>query len=310
MILSIDFGGADAKLGLITRDGEIRARGAADVRPGDPTTPVFKAILREAEAFLSRERELLSADRLEGVGICATGMIDTRTGVVVGSNGRIPGWEGTELAREATARFNVAATALNDANAAALGECFVGRAKGLSDVIMVTLGTGVGGGITIGGHVFAGPRGIAGELGHITLDRRGAPCACGKRGCFELYASTAALIKLAEERTWEPNLSGHTIFARAKAGDETVLRALNAWIDQVAEGITGLVHIFNPQMVLIGGGVSAQEELLIAPLRKRVLSGVMPCFADGLRVERAMLGNDAGLIGAAKFFMDREAEVA
>ena len=310
MILSIDTGGTAVKLGLVTREGEIRARHEASVNFDDYKTPILTTVLREAEAFLARERELLGGGGPEGIGISATGMIDTRTGVVVGSNGRIPNWEGSQLTREATARFGAPAYALNDANAAALGECFAGRAKGLSDVIMVTLGTGVGGGIILGGRVFAGPRGIAGELGHITLDRRGALCTCGKRGCFELYASTTALVKLASERTWEPNLSGRTIFARAKAGDETMLRALNAWIDQIAEGLTGLVHIFNPQMVLIGGGVSAQEELLIAPLRARVLGGVMPRFADDLRLERAMLGNDAGLIGAAKFFMDREAEKA
>ena len=310
MILSIDTGGTAVKLGLVTREGEIRARREASVSFDDYRTPILTTILREAEAFLEHERELLDGERPEGIGICATGMIDTRTGEVIGSNGRIPGWEGSQLTRELTARFGAPAYALNDGNAAALGECFVGRAKGLSDVIMVTLGTGVGGGIIIDGRVFAGPRGIAGELGHITLDRRGALCTCGKRGCFELYASTTALVKLAGERTWEPNLNGRTIFARAQAGDETMLRAIRAWIDQIAEGLTGLVHLFNPQMVLIGGGVSAQEELLIAPLRKRVLSGVMPRFADGLHLERAMLGNDAGIIGAAKFFMDREAEVA
>ena len=307
MILSIDIGEASVRLGLITREGEIRARGEASVSFDGYKTPILTTVLHEAEAFLERERATLGGERPDGIGICATGMIDTRTGVVVGSNGRIAHWEGSALTREATARFGLPATALNDANAAALGECFVGRAKGLSDVIMVTLGSGLGGGIIIDGRVFAGPRGIAGELGHITLDRRGAPCTCGKRGCFELYASTSALVKLAGERTGEPGLTGHKIFARAKAGDEAMLRALHAWIDQVAEGLTGLVHIFNPQMVIIGGGVSAQEEMLIAPLRERVLTRVMPCFAEGLRLERATLGNDASLIGAAKFFMDRQA---
>ena len=294
MILSIDIGGTAVKLGLVDRDGVIHARHEASVSFDGYKTPILQTVLKEAEAFLSREQA-----SIEGTGISATGQIDNKTGAVIGTNGRIPHWEGSQLTLEAEKRFGVPAYALNDANAAALGECFAGRAKGLSDVIMVTLGTGVGGGIVIGGHLFAGPRGLAGELGHFTLDRHGPLCTCGKRGCYENYASTTALVQLAQERTGEPGLNGRIVFTRAKAGDETMLRVLDAWIDAIAEGITGLVHIFNPQMVLIGGGVSSQEDLLVAPLRKRVLSGVMPRFTDGLLIERAMLGNDAGIIGAA-----------
>ena len=103
----------------------------------------------------------------------------------------------------------------------------------------------------------------------------------------------------------DPALDGRAIFARAAAGDPVMHDALNGWIEDIAAGISGLVHIFNPQMVLIGGGVSAQERLLIDPLRERVLTQVMPRFAEGLRIERAQLGNDAGLIGAARFLLDR-----
>ena len=131
----------------------------------------------------------------------------------------------------------------------------------------------------------------------------GAPCPCGKRGCLEHYAATTALVRRAQEATGETQLNGRVIFDRAQRGNEVMLGVLSAWIDDIAAGVTGLVHIFNPEMVLIGGGVSAQEELLMKPLRQRVLSGVMPRFAEGLSVERATLGNDAGMIGAARFFM-------
>jgi len=171
-------------------------------------------------------------------------------------------------------------------------------------VLMITLGTGVGGGIVIGGKIFGGTRGIAGELGHFTLYQDGVPCPCGKKGCYESYAATTALVRRAKEATGEAELNGRIIFERAHRGDSVMLGVLDSWIDDIAAGITGLVHIFNPQMVLIGGGVSAQEELLIRPLREKVLATAMPRFGEGLQVESATLANDAGLIGAAKFFMD------
>ena len=300
MILSVDIGGTAVKLGLVDEQGILHARHEASVSFDGYKTPILVTVIREAEAFLAR-----TGAQVKGIGVSATGQIDDTLGVVIGTNGKIPGYEGAQIKRDFEARLRLPTVALNDANAAALGECFAGRAKGLQHVVMVTLGTGVGGGIVLGGKLYGGARGIAGELGHFTLDRNGPPCPCGKRGCYEGYASTTALVRLAEQRTGKADLNGRIIFERAAAGDADMLGALNAWIDAVADGLTGLIHLFNPQMLLIGGGVSAQEKLLIAPLRERVLSGVMPRFAQGLRVEAAMLGNDAGLIGAAKFFLDR-----
>ena len=299
MILSIDIGGTAVKLGLVDRQGVIHARCEASVCYDGYETPILTTVIHEAQAFLARE-----GVQVEGAGVSATGQVDDRQGAVIGTNGKIPHYEGAQLKRGLEAALGVPVFALNDANAAALGECFAGRARGVSNVLMITLGTGVGGGIVLGGKIFGGTRGIAGELGHFTLYQDGVPCPCGKRGCFESYAATTALVRRAKEATGEPSLDGRTIFARAGAGDAVMLSVLDAWIDDIAAGISGLVHIFNPEMVLIGGGVSAQEELLIAPLRERVLAQVMPRFAEGLRIEAATLSNDAGLIGAAKFYMD------
>ena len=154
--------------------------------------------------------------------------------------------------------------------------------------------------------MYGGARGIAGELGHFTLYQEGPVCSCGKRGCFEHYASMTALIRRAHEAAPETEWNGRKIFERAVQEDAVLLRVLETWIDDIAAGLTGLVHLFNPEAVLIGGGVSAQEKLLIEPLRRRVLQGVMPRFAEKLRVEAAMLGNDAGLLGAVRFFLERE----
>ena len=299
MILSIDIGGTAVKMGLIDREGVIHARHEASVCYDHYQTPILTTVIREAKAFLARENTAI-----EGIGVSATGQVDDRIGAVIGTNGKIPHYEGSRIKQEMEAEFGVPAFALNDANAAALGECFAGRAKGVSNVLMITLGIGVGGGIVLGGRIFGGTRGIAGELGHIPLYANGIPCACGSRGCYESYAATTALVRLAKEATGEEDINGRIIFGRAAQGDQQTLEILNHWISDIAAGIVGLVHTFNPQMVLIGGGVSSQEDLLIKPLREKILSTVMPRFAEGLAVEAATLGNDAGMIGAAKFYMD------
>ena len=299
MILSVDIGGTAVKLGLVDRAGVIHARHEASVCFDHYQTPILTTVIREAQAFLARE-----SAQIEGIGVSATGQVDDMAGAVIGTNGKIPHYEGAQIKRDMEAAFGVPVFALNDANAAALGECFAGRAKGVQNVLMVTLGTGVGGGIVLGGKIFGGTRGIAGELGHFTLYQDGPRCPCGKRGCFESYAATTALVRRAKEATGEADMNGRIVFSRAADGDQAMLAVLSAWIDDIAAGISGLVHIFNPQMVLIGGGVSAQEALLIAPLRERVLRSVMPRFGEGLRLEAATLGNDAGMIGAARFFLD------
>ncbi|MGN0774335.1 MAG: ROK family protein [Candidatus Ventricola sp.] len=299
MILSIDIGGTAVKMGLVDHEGTIHARHEASVCFDRYQTPILTTVIREAQAFLARE-----GAQIEGIGVSATGQVDDRAGTVIGTNGKIPNYEGAQIKRDMEAVFGVPVFALNDANAAALGECFAGRAKGVSNVLMVTLGTGVGGGIVLGGRIFGGTRGIAGELGHFTLYQDGPLCPCGKRGCYESYAATTALVRRAREATGEEDMNGRIVFSRAADGDETMLAVLSAWIDDVAAGIAGLVHIFNPQMVLIGGGVSAQEALLIEPLRERVMRSVMPRFGECLRLEAATLGNDAGMIGAAKFYLD------
>ncbi|MBR5288026.1 MAG: ROK family protein [Clostridia bacterium] len=302
MILAIDIGGTSVKTGLVDESGLLHAKHEADVCFDGYRTPILDTVIREAHAFLRRENAKVS-----GIGISATGQVDDTLGVVIGTNGSIPGYEGAALKEVFEREFALETHVLNDANAAVLGEAFAGRAIGLSNVLMVTLGTGVGGGIVLGGRIYGGTRGIAGELGHFPLYADGLPCPCGGRGCFEAYASTSALVRLAKEATGEDKLTGRIVFSRAQAGDAAMLRVLDRWIGDIAAGLSGLVHIFNPQMILIGGGVSAQEELLIKPLKKRVLQTVMPRFGEGLRVESASLGNDAGLIGAAKFFLDRTA---
>ncbi|MBE5775734.1 MAG: ROK family protein, partial [Clostridiales bacterium] len=229
MILSIDIGGTAVKMGLVDHEGNIHARHEASVCYDNYHTPILTTVIREAQAFLAGEQAVI-----EGIGVSATGQVDDRLGAVIGTNGKIPHYEGSQIKKEMEAAFGVPVFALNDANAAALGECFAGRAKGVKNVLMITLGTGVGGGIVLDGRIFGGTRGIAGELGHIPLYADGIPCACGGRGCYESYAATTALVRLAKEATGEDEMNGRIIFARASEGDEVMLSILGRWIADIA----------------------------------------------------------------------------
>ena len=167
---------------------------------------------------------------------------------------------------------------------------------------------GVGGGLLTGGRRLEGARGLGGELGHYrTHALNGVPCTCGATGCWERYAATTALVRAAQEKdpAWK---DGRAIFAAAEAGNETVLALLDAWTDEIAQGLAGMVHIFNPQLILIGGGVSAQQKLLIEPIAAKVRASVMPAFAEGLEIRAAQLHNDAGMVGAVYYFRQQHGE--
>ncbi|MBQ9212146.1 MAG: ROK family protein [Clostridia bacterium] len=301
MILALDIGGTAVKLGLVDREGNVLEKTSADVAFDAYRTPIFDTVVSSARRFL-KEREVVP----EGIAVSATGQVDTDTGVIIGTNGKIPNYEGTRLKDGLEKAFGVRTWALNDANAAVLGECFTGRARGLKNVIMITLGTGVGGGVVADGKILGGRRGIAGEMGHFPLYADGIPCTCGLIGCYENYASVTALIRRCGERTGIPGLNGRMIFERAEAGEKLFCDVLREWIRDIAGGLCGLIHIFNPEMVLIGGGVSSQEELLVRPLRESVLLGTMPRFRENLCLKSAALGNDAGLVGAVRYWLDRE----
>lgn len=298
MLLAIDIGGTAVKLALADREGNLYNQ-IEESSGFDRPDPVINTILAVAKAYAADQH-------IEGVAISATGQVDTKTGQIIGGVGETPNYDGTYFGPVFADAFGVPAHVLNDANAAVLGECWRGAAQGCRDVVMVTLGTGVGGGVVTGGKLLLGTRGIGAEVGHFPLRLGAMDCPCGLSGCYENYASTTALIQHAQRLSSEERLNGRVIFARAKAGDPVMLRALEEWRRDVADGICGLVHIFNPELVLIGGGVSAQQELLIRPVEQMVRKSVMPRFGESLQVRAAALHNSAGLLGAIRFFLDEE----
>ncbi len=224
--LAIDIGGTAVKLGLVDETGTVLAKAEESVNFDGYQTPVLTTVLKAAAAFV--EAQELDPAALEGIGVSATGQIDSRKGIVAGTCGNFPNYINSPIKAKLEELFGRPVTVANDANCMTLGEVWVGAAKGYTDVIGVTLGTGVGGGILTGGRLLEGARGLGGELGHYrTHALDGVPCTCGATGCWERYAATTALVRAAQEKNpdWK---DGRTIFAAAEAGDETVLALLDA----------------------------------------------------------------------------------
>ena len=210
---------------------------------------------------------------------------------------------------------------VNDANAAAYGEAVYGAGKAYKDSIFLTLGTGIGSGIILGGKLYEGSMGAGAEAGHMVIQVGGVPCGCGRKGCFEQYASALALIRDTkkamfedkESAMWEltgrdpEKVDGKTAFAAAKAGDAAAQTVVKNYIMYLGEGILNLVNIFRPEAIILGGGVCNEGEYLLAPLRKYIAERLyVGSDRVPLALNRAALGNDAGIYGALAFAMDWE----
>lgn len=302
-LLGIDIGGTAVKIGVVDEDGNILLSETRSVSFDGYKTPIMTTVIALAKEIMAKCEE-----KPTGIGVSATGQIDVHTGTVIGVGAHFGNWLGSDIKAMLEEEFSLPVTVINDANAAALGEQRYGRAKGKENVLVVTVGTGVGGGIIEGGRLIQGRRGIGGEIGHYIVDFDGEPCPCGNRGCFERYASTGALVRrfagdptlLEALGVTADEVNGRVIFEHLE--DPRVYGAVDHWMDCIAFGITGLIHIFNPETVLIGGGISREEERFIRPLREKILAKAMPRFAEDLTVEAAALGNNAGLLGACAYF--------
>lgn len=308
--LGIDIGGTAAKFGLVNGEGVMISEVLEyPVKFDDYETPIIETVVKSAKEFMSKNNKTFFD--INGIGVSATGGINSKLGIVEGSAGHIKNWKGTNIKKRLEAEFGMNTAVLNDANAAALGEMWKGAAKGRGNVVVMTIGTGVGGGIIVDSKILLGSKGFAGEIGHIPVNVDGEKCSCENTGCIEHYGSTSALVRnvknavISGEITGiKEEVDGRLIFKEVAAGNRAVIKYVDEWINYISAALVGLVHTFNPEMVILGGGVSKQKELFVDKVRDKVLHGVMDNFAQDLRVEAAELGNNAGIIGAVKFVID------
>ena len=296
--LSIDIGGTAVKIALVNQSGDVLILDKYSVSFDNYETPILETVLKSIDVFIYEN----NIHDISGICVSATGQIDVNKGEVIGTGGNIKNYDGSKIKEELEKKYKIKTTVINDANAAVLGELFLGKAKGYENVVMITVGTGVGGGIVVNGEVLNGRLGIGGEIGHFSINNRGKPCSCGNRGCYERYASMTALIKRVEEELGIKGINGKDIFDRIPT-DEDISNIVDSWIEDISNGLVSLVHIFNPEIILVGGAVSEQKELFIDKLREKVMRKVMPNFSVDLKVESAKLGNDAGLVGALYYYL-------
>lgn len=302
--MGLDVGGTSIKGLVINEKGDILSEGCVPVEVGADLADTIEVL---ADELVQRMGVVFS--QISGIGVCCPGLIDTTTGTVLfAGNLELKNYPLKKLLVD---KFKLRVEVCNDANAAALGEAKFGVGKGYDNSIMITLGTGVGGGIVIDGKLFEGNKGAGTEVGHMVIEKGGLKCTCGRRGCFEVYCSARALTAKTkfemEEDTgsdmWKTytndTADGKTAFEYMD-GDKTAKRIVDWYINHLACGITNLANIFRPNIVMLGGGVAAQGSRLTAPLQKLVDKELFggTDFAP-VKIECASLGNRAGAYGAA-----------
>ena len=310
--IGIDLGGTFIKGGIVNENGEILVcdKTPTEVEKGDKG--VAANIARLATELLARQG--IELNEVEGLGIGSPGMIDSNEGNVVYANNL--GWENFKICDELSRLLGGIKVKIgNDANVAALGEVKFGAARNYNSAVMITLGTGVGGGIVIDGKLVEGNMGAGAELGHIVIVEGGEPCSCGRKGCFEAYSSATALIRDTrrameahpDSKMWEVGsldaVNGKTVFDYAPV-DAYAKAVLESYIEHLACGLVNYANIFRPEVILLGGGVCAQGDNLIVPLQKLVDKEIY-AGDKGPRVPIliAELENSAGLLGAAALLM-------
>ena len=309
--IGIDLGGTFIKGGIVTAEGEIIT---ADKTPTESELGgdrVATNIVTLAERLLAKAD--ISKTDVVGLGIGSPGMIDSKKGEVVFS-GNLH-WTHFPIAEETAKRIGLPVKLANDANVAALGETKFGCGKDYENTILITLGTGVGGGIVIDGKLFEGYRSAGAELGHAVLMVGGEQCTCGRKGCFEAYASATALIRDTKRamqadissKMWEigglDKVTGKTPFDYYDT-DSSAKAVVDKYITMLGAGLTNLANEFRPEAIILGGGVCAQGDTLVKPLQE-ILDKEIFAGEKGPQVKLliATLGNNAGLLGAAALWM-------
>ena len=308
--VGIDLGGTNIKAVLTDEDFSIVAQKSVPTGAERPATDVIRDMAQAVIELI--EESGINRNDVKGIGIGCPGIVDAKTGLVVYSNNLH--WENVPLADEMHKYVNLPIFATNDANAAALGEVKAGAAKGKSDVAMITLGTGVGGGFVVDGKIFEGGGPGGAEYGHTVIVAGGEQCSCGRKGCFEAYSSATALIRDTRKAAQQhpeslinkvcggdlDKIDGKTPFDAADMGDATAEEVLNKYYEYLGEGLTNVVNTFRPEVILLSGGICKQGKRLTDPLNayvqehsyagRRVFIPEVAC---------ATLGYNAGLIGAA-----------
>lgn len=309
--LGIDLGGTNVAAGVVNDKFEIIAKASVPTEAEKGTDTIVRNIAAAAERAVKNAG--LTMDDVDSIGIGSPGAIDPKNGVVDFAGNL--GFDHTPLAKLVAAYIPGKKIAIeNDANVAAYAEMMAGAAKGSTDSVTITLGTGVGGGMVVNGKIYSGFNSKGGEFGHIVIERDGWECSCGRRGCWEAYASVSGLIRLTKQemlsdpdsKMWDlvggniDKVNGLTSFDAMRAGDKTGIYVVERYLRSVATGLVDVINIIQPEILCIGGGISKEGDYILKPVKRMVESEMFAKRSDTFtEIRMAKLGNDAGIIGAA-----------
>ena len=313
--IGVDLGGTNIAIGIVNEQYEIVKKGSTPTKPERGADPIIEDMAALAKKLVAEMG--ISMDEVAYAGVATPGTANSDTGVVEYAN-NIPFLQ-YPLADKLSALLDGKPAYIeNDANAAAKAEAMAGVAAGAPFSVMITLGTGLGGGIVIDGKVYSGFNYAGAELGHIVIEKDGRLCSCGRKGCWEAYSSATGLINMTRDKIEEcrkagratlmekmiggdlDHISGKTSFSAAKQGDEAGAEVVNEYIDYLACGLANIINIFQPDVLSIGGGICREGDYLLNPLNERVFKEVYTKDREPkTKLLIASLGNDAGIIGAA-----------
>jgi len=292
--IGVDLGGTNLRAAAMDRAGSLLETHSGSTNPDAGRDAIIDAIV----GHIATLRDHIGADGLVGVGIGVPGFIRLKEGTIVGSH-NLPMFNNFPLRDEIQRRLGRPVVLENDANAAAMGEKWLGAGRDVDDLVLLTLGTGIGGGIISGGRVLHGYLGMAGELGHITVATNGNPCGCGNNGCMEKHASATALEAMAKLVSLGDNLSAKDVYELALQGNELAKHCFRSMGTALGIGLASLINIFNFPLYLLSGGPLPAWDFFHPPMIEEIRRRSFTFRNSQTRVEKATLGNQAGLFGAA-----------
>lgn len=293
-IIAFDVGGTAIKFGMVDENFKVLF---SEEFPTNEFEDTDNMVMYAMEAKL-REYE----GQYDAIGISTAGQVDFENGVIHDGVGNIPNYNHSDLRGTFEKLFNVPVAVDNDVNCAAIGEAHFGAARGAKDFLCLTYGTGVGGCIYINGDVYRGSKFAAGEFGHMATHKDGRPCTCGRIGCYEAYAACRVFTKSVSDRMGK-KMNGREIFMEENLKNPVIIEEMDNWEDEIALGLRNLCYIFNPSLIVLGGGIMS-EDLLLGHVRHKVNAQLEPNYKH-VKIEKAQLGNKAGMLGAAWLASER-----
>lgn len=287
-----DIGGTFIKYGVVREDGVILTNGKFKT----PNSNCYINIPKILIEYINKIRKNYS---IESIGISTAGQVDSIKGEIIYATDNLPNYTGTKLSEIIGNKTGLKCSVENDVNAAGLGEMWKGAGVNKKNFVCITLGTGIGGALIIGGRLYRGTSGIAGEIGHIIINEGGEKCTCGGRGCFERYASTSALVRnYKKESETDENIDGEKILQKVKDGNEIAIKVYDEFLNHIVTGLLSITYILNPELIIVGGGISNQGKPFFDEINRRFKQRGMESFTLHTKIVQAKLANDAGLIGA------------